>query len=246
MHIIPSFTWEGFYLGPAYIYTWGLTVAIGIVVAGLIAAKKAVKIMPEDKFWNLLILLVLAIFLGARLFYILETWSYYAHNFSALFRLWEGGFSLFGGVIGGLSAGWLWGRKNKVDFLALGWIFTPAWLIGLFFGRVGCFLIHDHLGQPTDLPWGIFVQGAYRHEPALYEAVLVLLIALGFWFWKTKNRKLLFPASLILYSVGRFFLDFLRVDDQRYISLTVAQWFCIAIFVWCLTVMGKIKDSKQS
>lgn len=183
-----------------------------------------------------------------------------------------------------ILAGYIWSRLNKIDFLYLGWLFTPAWLFGLFFGRLGCFLIHDHLGKPTDLPWGVFVAGAYRHEPALYEAVLLLLIGgilylmdikirrkfknpsalpsarLGagldsgtspskgedkYFFPSLRRRGLgevyfpidLFPLSLLLYSVGRFLLDFLRADDPLYFGLTVSQWACIIVIVWTILTL---------
>ncbi|MFH1182687.1 MAG: prolipoprotein diacylglyceryl transferase, partial [Candidatus Moraniibacteriota bacterium] len=299
MHFIPSFTWEGFFLGPIYVYTWGLTAAIGVIVSVLMAERKIVsgqwsaclpalrqrlrqgeparqvvsKKISENKFWNLTILLVITVFLGARIFYILETWNYYAANPLAMLRLWEGGFSFFGGAASGILAGYFWGKINKINFLTLSWFFTPAWLFGLFFGRVGCFLIHDHLGKPTDLPWGVFVAGAYRHEPAMYEAIWVLVLGVVLFlldrksnrnchpersrgiplkknssevknirifrktnfkgipplpprlrsgFGRNDNTKdtaciirIIFPLSLLLYSFGRFFIDFARADDPR-------------------------------
>ena len=313
MHFIPSFTLEGFYLGPAYIYTWGLTAAIGVLVAIWMVEKKVVsgqwsvvsRMITEDKFWSLAILLIISIFLGARVSYILETWSYYTADPLAALRLWEGGFSFFGGVAGGLLASWIWSKKYKIDFLHLGWIFTPAWLFGLFFGRIGCFLIHDHLGKPTNLPWGIFIQGAYRHEPALHEVLWVLLIIIilkiidgykikpSFYCHPERSRgiplknslyeaknisilsrvslkgisplwspeatsgrndnfkdsaytfKILFPLSLLLYSLGRFFIDFTRADDPFYFWLTVAQWFCIIAFIGCGVVLIKLKKNQD-
>lgn len=257
---------DGFYLGPLYIYTWGLTAAIGVIVAVFMAEKKVVsREIAEDKFWNLAIILSISVFLGARIQYILETWVYYSTDFLAIFRIWEGGFSFFGGVIGALLIGYIWGRINKINFLLLGWVFTPAWLFGMFFGRLGCSLIHDHLGKPTDLPWGIWIQGAYRHEPAMYEVIWLLLIGVGLWIWGRKSRKsknvdlsisgqlttydlllttMIFPISLLLYSVGRFFIDFLRVDDDRFYLLTFAQWACIAVFIWTSILIIKTQKKK--
>lgn len=257
-HFIPSFTLEGFYLGPLYIYTWGITTALG-VLAGILVAQRNIskKSISENSFWNFSILLVIAIFLGARLSYILETWSYYAIDFTRIFQVWNGGFSFFGGAIGAILVGWLWSRKNKISFLEWGAIFTPAWIFGLMIGRVGCFLIHDHLGKTTDLPWGIWIQGAYRHEPALYEILILLLIGLILIViekYSVKNlSKILFPLSLILYSISRFFLDFIRAlpaqgGDDRFYSFTVAQWVAIlllflsGIIIW--NTYGKEKTQE--
>jgi phosphatidylglycerol:prolipoprotein diacylglycerol transferase len=263
MHLIPSFTLEGFYLGPVYVYVWGLTAAIGVLAAVLMAEKKVVsKNTLKNKFWNLAILLILAVFLGARIFYILETSNYYLAYPLAILKLWEGGFSFFGGVVGGVLAGWLWAKKNKIDFLILGWVFTPAWLFGLFFGRVGCFLIHDHLGKPADWPWSVFVSGAYRHEPALYEALWVLIVGIVMLFLDDKYNgschperaqriegsllffRILFPLSLFLYSLGRFLFDFFRANDPRYYNLTIAQWLCIIMTIGCLVAVTRTKNRK--
>jgi len=240
---------DGFYLGPFYVYTWGLTAAIGVLAATFLTEKKikgsrngkAEIKMEIDKFWNLAILLIVSVFLGSRILYILETWSYYVSTPFKIFHLWEGGFSFFGGALGGILAGYIWGRINKIDFLYLGWIFTPAWLFGMFFGRLGCFMIHDHLGKVTTLPWSVWVQGAYRHEPALYEAIWLLLVGVGLWMWERKNSQwtvasgqFLFPISLLLYFIGRFFIDFTRADDPLFYSFTLAQWLCMAGIIWAI------------
>ena len=264
MHLIPSFTLEGFNIGPIYVYTWGLTAAIGVLTAIFLALRKtnnlqvavgnSQKKISEEQFWTLSIVLTLSIFIGARILYIFETWNYYAADPVRTIQIWQGGFSLFGGALVGIVAVYYWSRRNKINFWMLGWIFTPAWLFGLFFGRLGCFLIHDHLGKPTSLPWGVWVQGAYRHEPAMYEAIWILLIGTGLYFLDKRYpsaladsgtspskgedksgevylRNILFPLSLMLYSVGRFFIDFFRVGDDHFYNLTLAQWFCVAVVV---------------
>jgi prolipoprotein diacylglyceryl transferase len=232
---------QGFYLGPFYLYTWGLTAAIGVLAAVWLVGRKLTRKakITENQFWNLAILLVIAAFAGARISAVLEYWNYYSTDSWAVFRLWEGGFSFFGGAVGAVLTGYIWCKKNKVSYLYIGRLFTPAWLVGLFFGRIGCFLIHDHLGKPTTLPWGIYVQGCYRHEPALYEMIMILLIIGILHFYRKKIGKFLFPISLILYSFGRFFLDFTRADDPLYYSLTVAQWLCIFVFLWSIILIKK-------
>jgi len=225
---------QGFYLGPFFLYTWGLTVAIGVLAAVWLASRQLAKQnkISENQFWNLTILLVIAAFIGARVSAAFEYWSYFSTDPLAVFRPWEGGFSFFGGAVGAVLAGYIWSKKNKVSYLYIGKLFTPAWLVGLFFGRIGCFLIHDHLGKPTSLPWGIYVQGANRHEPAGYEAIMILIIIVILSVFRKKLGKNIFPISLMLYSFGRFFLDFTRAADPLYYSLTVAQWACIAVFIW--------------
>jgi len=232
---------QGFYLGPFYLYTWGLTAAAGVLAVVWLASRQLARQtkISENQFWNLAILLIIAAFVGARASTVLETWSYYSADPLAIFRLWEGGFSFFGGAIGAILAGYVWSKKNKISYLYVGRMFTPAWLAGLFFGRVGCFLIHDHLGKPTSLPWGLYINGTYRHEPAMYEALMILLIIAILHIFRKKIGKNIFPISLILYSLGRFFLDFTRATDPLYYNLTVAQWACIIVFFCSIAFIKK-------
>jgi|GEM_PF-236972 len=270
MHLISSVTAEGFFLGPFYFYTWGLMAAIGILAAAKSAKQKfAGKIQlaektgfSENQLWFLTIILTLSVFLGARVLYIFENWSYYSIDPLSALKIWEGGFSFSGGALAGILVGYGWSKLKKFDLFLLGFFYTPAWIYGIFFGRLGCFIIHDHLGKTTDLPWGIWIQGAYRHEPALYEAIWLLLLGVGLSWWERQDgqpnynlpaswpnkravsskkddlarknisfRKILFPLSLLLYSWGRFFIDFVRADDARFYGLTIAQWFCVLLII---------------
>lgn len=279
---------EGFHVGPFYFYTWGLTAAAGVFMAIWMALRKIKSQKPktknwisENQFWNLAILLVASVFLGSRVLYIFEAWDYYASDPGAILRLWEGGFSFFGGAIGAVLSGYYWSKKYKVDFWYLGYLFTPAWIFGMFFGRIGCFLIHDHLGKITTPPWGVWVKGTYRYEPAGYEAMWLLIIGIILYFvdrkasvdnlnlkfqiqvpnkiqnhkselgtenWKLIGNLLytLFPISLLLYSIARFFTDFTRADDPLYYGLTVAQWLCLIIFIWLITQIKKVSKKKET
>lgn len=249
-HFIPSFTWLGFSIGPLYVYSWGLTASLGSALTVYLAfrQKKKTRNFPlsDDDFWNLCILIIVSIFLGARIFYVLEDFSYYRFEPLRFLKLWEGGFSFFGGALFGLLAGFIWSKRKQIDFLSLAGIFTPAWIFGLAIGRIGCFFIHDHLGKTTDWPWGIFLEGQFRHEPALYEALILFLIG-TFLLYLRKKRKLaksIFLLSLSFYTFFRFWLDFLRESDQnggddRFFSLTLAQWISVLIFFFCLRVLKK-------
>ncbi len=259
--ILPTITFEGFQLGPVYLHFWGSMVAVGIIIAIYLAlAKKrfwsekyptsTLSSLSEDQFWNFSLILVFFIFFGARVSYVLEEWPIYKENIFDIFKIWRGGFSLFGGVVFGLFYAIWWSKKHKINLKTLGAIFAPAWLFGLFFGRIGCSFIHDHLGKPTDLPWAMFLKGAYRHEPALYEAIFVLLLGL-FIYYREKNKpnKNIFLFSLIAYAFGRFWLDFLRAEptaggDERFFALTLAQWIAIGIFMTGLFLLPKTQPKK--
>ncbi len=250
---------EGFAFGPIYIHTWGLAVALGFLLAIRLAGAKLkllkkngriaeLALFDEKIILNFSFNLIFAILIGSRLLFIVEEWPVFTKDFRAVFRIWEGGFSLFGGVIAALSYGYWWARKNKLSFWLLGEIFTPAWIFGLAIGRTGCFFIHDHLGKPTDLPWRMLIDGAYRHEPALYEAIF--LIAIGFLLYfkqKKKRTKNIFLLSLLFYVFGRFWLDFFRAEeiaggDSQWLNLTFAQWISLGTVM--IAFLYYLKDKK--
>ncbi len=242
-------TLVGFDLGPIYINTWGMTAALGFLLAIKLATnrfktlkeKNEAPELSQIKEKNLLDFsfnLILAILLGSRILFIFEEWPIFAEDLGAVFRIWEGGFSFFGGAAGALSYGLWWSKKNKISPLLLGEIFTPAWIFGLAVGRFGCFLIHDHLGKPTNLPWAMWIERAYRHEPALYEMFFLLCLGLIIRFREKVNgrNKNIFLISLVSYAFGRFWIDFVRAEaiaggDPRWLDLTLAQWISLIILI---------------
>lgn len=236
----------GFNLGPFYIHTWGLTAALGFLLAIKLATGKFRQLKQKDALSQLdsieekTILefsfnLILAILLGSRILFIFEEWPIFAEDLGAIFRIWEGGFSFFGGVFGSLIYSYWWAKKNKISFSPLGEIFTPAWIFGLAVGRFGCFLIHDHLGRPTKLPWAMWIEGMYRHEPALYEFIFLIFLGTFIHIWQQKKQtEKIFLIALSAYAAGRFGLDFFRAaatggGDARWLGMTLAQWLSLII-----------------
>ena len=282
----------GFRFGPFYVHSWGIFASLGVLAAYWVAKRKVRKFFPslEEKMLSVTVFLLLMMFLGARIFYIVESFRYYQNNLGDIFKVWQGGFSFFGGVIGLLLGGGMlsskinslfpvlpWeegkssppqtklsttGSQNKDSrrraFLVtamkkagraselLGCVFTPAWLLGLFWGRVGCFLIHDHPGKNVG-------KSLVQHEPALYEALAALLL---FWLFQRRENKsspsvLAFPFSLAAYSFVRFWLDFLRAlpemgGDERYGGLTVAQYFSLLFFVFGTAYLVRLKKKEKA
>jgi len=244
MDTIELFTWTGFKLGPIFIHSWGIMAALGVLVGIYLAGKKRKYLgLSENSFLSFIIGLVISVFLGARLLYIIEMPSYYFNNPAAIYMIWQGGFSMFGGILGGVLFGGFYSKVKKINWRSIGWMITPAWIVGIAFGRVGCSLIHDHLGKPTDLPIGVSIGGKLRHEIALYEILVLILVYLIILRWQKLEKRIrikhtssiVFPLSLLLYTIGRFWLDFLREGslhggDSRYWGITLAQHLAIISF----------------
>ena len=180
-------------------------------------------------------------FIGARLGHVfLYDWVYYrAHLIESLY-IWEGGLSSYGGFIGALAVLGVWFWKHRKQALpyadALAFAFPLAWGMG----RIGCFLIHDHPGVCTDFFLGMNEPKdvCARFDLGLVESIQNLLIFVFFVVLFKRKKHLphgMFTAFLaLLYTVPRFFFDFLRIyegplADARYFGLTPAQYGSIVV-----------------
>ncbi len=178
---------------------------------------------------DLIFYATLGIILGGRIGYIL----FYAPGILLdpiqIFRLWDGGMSFHGGVIG-VSIGLLWmARKNGLNWLRVHDYVACCVPFGLLFGRLANFINGELWGKPTDVAWGIVFPRTMangmdpaRHPSQLYEAALegvVLLAVLGYMFWRTKARYepgKLVGTFLLGYGLSRFVVEFFREPDSQF------------------------------
>ena len=241
----------GFQLGPLYIHYYGLIIMSGTLLAAWLAARQARRRNQDPEFvWDSLSWVLVGGVIGARLWHIftpppsmveqgITVRFYLTHPLDAL-AIWRGGLGIPGAVIGGGLALYLYCRKRGVSFALWVDIIAPSLALGQAIGRWGNFINQELYGQPTDLPWGIFIEphlrvtgyGQYTHfHPIfLYESIwnlanMALLLWLG---WKFTER--LFDGDIILvylivYPLGRFLLEFLRLDSAQVAGLNANQTF---------------------
>lgn len=232
-------------LGPMTIKIWGLLVALGMIAGLLLTLKEAKrKRIDTGSVYNLFILIFIMSMIGGRIFYVLLFLPYYIMQPLDIFKIWQGGMVFYGGVLFALLAMLIYLRKKKINFWRFADIAAPGTALGIFIGRIGCFLIGDHIGAKTSLPFGSYYgnEEFLRHEPSLYLSLngLVLFIVLWLLRKKFKNVGALGALFLIWYSFSRFFLDFTRandlpaVSDPRFYGLTISQIASIFIFVTVL------------
>jgi len=148
------------------------------------------------------------------------------------FKIWNGGMISFGGLIGGLIFMGIYAYYKKLKILNYLDAFAVGIPLGMAIGRVGCYLIGDHLGKGTVMSWAILHYGQLTHPVILYE--IILLIGIFGLMLYLRNKKLkagaLFATYIFTYSIGRFIIDYARVEAVYY-GLTVAQYFCIAFII---------------
>lgn len=215
-----------FELGPITVYWYGIIIAGGILLGLLLSRNLAKKrgIPPEyvDEF--LLYVVPIAI-IGARLYYVLFNLDKY-DTFMEAIAIWEGGLAIHGAILTGILVAIVFCKVKRIDFYNFADIASPSLILGQAVGRWGNYVNQEAFGRETNLPWAIYVDGAYRHPTFLYESIWNFLI-LGLLIYIFKKAKLkegsIFSIYLIGYSVGRFFIEGLRTDSLMLGPLRVAQ-----------------------
>ena len=214
--MIPWFELHTIQLGPLKLQVWGLLVATGLLVAFWVAARRAkrlVVVSPKDV-WDFAAWAFVCAFICARIFHVLfydPSW-YMIHPWDAINPALPG-YSMMGGIIGGVLAGLVFIKKRKLPFWPMADLAGYSLPLGIGIGRIGCFLIHDHSGTLTNFILGVKYPDGVRHDHGLY-------LSLQGWT--------MFVLFLILDGVSRFMLDFLRLNDVRYAGLTPTQWLLMA------------------
>ena len=243
--MIPFIAWRTIELGTVTLQVWGIFVALGFLLGGFMAARFASRRGDDPRVvWDVLGSVVLAGLLGHVILY--EP-SYFLVHPLDVFKVWQGGMSMFGGLV--LAIGVLvWQlRKRHVDVWRYADVFAFGLPFGKWIGRIGCFLIHDHPGTATDFFLGVqYPDGTIRHDLGLYLSLDALLLGLVM-LWLSRKPQAVGTYVVLFalwYGATRFGLDFLRVGDIRYVGLTPAQYGSAVLVVAGVWIMLKRKHGK--
>ena len=239
---------------------YSLAYIAGIIIGWLLCKKILIqKSDINEKFDDYITYLVIGMIIGGRLGYIIfYNFSYYINNFFDIFKVWEGGMSFHGGLIGIIVASIIFSKKHNQDsFLYMDLVSLVA-PIGIFFGRLANFINSELYGTPTDIPWAVtFIQvdNLSRHPSQLYEAILegiILFIILMYFKNKDYLKKpgLISGLFLIFYSIFRFFIEFVRVPDEQLgyliFELSMGQIISLIFFVIGIILFYLKNENKQT
>ena len=239
---------------------YSLAYIAGIIIGWLLCKKILIqKSDINEKFDDYITYLVIGMIIGGRLGYIIfYNFSYYINNFFDIFKVWEGGMSFHGGLIGIIIASILFTKKHNQDsFLYMDLVSLVA-PIGIFFGRLANFINSELYGTPTDIPWAVtFIQvdNLSRHPSQLYEAILegvILFLILMYFKNKDYLKKpgLISGLFLIFYSLFRFFIEFVRVPDEQLgyliFELSMGQIISLIFFVIGIILFYFKNENKQT
>lgn len=229
-----------FSIGPFTVHGYGLMIGIGVIVALLVGDFRAKeKGLNGDLIYGLTVTTVILGFLAARILFIITEWEDFLKDPMSFVT--GNGFVVFGGIIGGAITIWAYCKIKKMDFLAYLDLMIPSVALAQGFGRIGCFLAGCCYGKETDSWFGItFTHSHYApNNVKLIPSQLIMsagdfVIAAILLIYAKKDRTKGKTSALylILYSVGRFFVEFTRNDDRGFVGvLSTSQFIGIFIFI---------------
>lgn len=229
-------------IGPLTIYSYGLMMALGFLVAGHLTGKELARHgLPEEAASTMLVWAAIGGLIGARLLALFDDWDgFLANPFGTLFS--GSGFVFFGGLIGGFIAVSYAIKRHALPWLVTVDCIAPGLVLAHAIGRIGCELAGDgDWGVETTLPWGRaypnaivgwdYPPGVYVHPTPIYETIAYT--AIFAFLWSIRKRPLatgtLFWLYLVLASIARFFIEIIRINPRIAFGLSEAQLISIGL-----------------
>ena len=224
---------------------YSLSYIIGILIGWYLAKKFFISKNIFHKFDDYITYIIVGLIIGGRIGYVLfYNLSFYIDNPLDILKIWQGGMSFHGGVLGIIFASILFANKNQDDVFEYLDVVALVSPIGIFFGRVANFINSELYGYETNMPWAVkFIQidDLYRHPTQLYEAILEgVLLFLILLFLRTnetyRRSGILSSLFLIFYSIFRFIIEFFRLPDEQigYIVLNITMGQIISVVFFLL------------
>ena len=221
------------------IFTYGLLVATGFLVAILLASSRAEKEgLDSQKVLDLCFYVMVSALLGARLLYVIVEYRYFLDSPLEIFKFWKGGLVFYGGLILGVLISLWYLKRNQMPMWKTADLLAPSIALGQSIGRWGCFFAGCCYGKKTDVAWGITFTDPRSlapleislHPTQVYLSLNAVFIFI-FLMWLSKRK--VFDGQIlwsygILYSIGRFLIEYFRGDDRGF---PVEQVFSTSQFV---------------
>ncbi len=237
---------------------YSLAYVFGIIIGWLLCKKIFISNTNiNKKFDDYITFLIIGIILGGRLGYIFfYNFNYYLNNFFDIFKIWQGGMSFHGGLLGIIVASIIFAKKNNQDpFIYMDQVSLVA-PIGIFFGRLANFINSELYGTASNVPWSVIfvkVDNLTRHPSQLYEAVLEGIILFLILMYFRKKKFLSKPGTisglfLVFYSIFRFFVEFYRVPDDQIgylaFNLSIGQIISLVFLIIGTTIFYLKNENK--
>ena len=230
------------------IFTYGLLVATGFLVAILFASSRAKEEgLDPQKILDLCFYVMVSALVGARLLYVIVEYRYFLNDPLEVFKFWKGGLVFYGGLILGVVTALLYLKRNQMPLWKTADLLAPSIAIGQCIGRWGCLFAGCCYGKKTDATWGVTFTDSRSlaplevslHPAQIYLSLNALFIFI-FLMWLSKRK--LFDGQIlwsygILYSIGRFLIEYFRGDDRGFpIEQVFSTSQFVGVFIFILSV----------
>ena len=233
-----------FAIGPIAVRWYGILIVAGMALGVFLACREATRQeLNAEHYFNVCLISLTVGVLGARMYYVLFNWDYYGADPIRILAFAEGGLAIHGGLIAGSLMFALTGIISRIG----GWmsldLAAPSVALAQAIGRWGNYFNQEAYGYAVSrdqVPWAMFIDGAYRHPTFLYEFIWNMLVFL-FLLWFRRRRGLLtgdvFLMYAILYSAGRFVIEIFRTDSLMLGSLRAAQVVSVVAIIASILIL---------
>ncbi|UCD71352.1 MAG: prolipoprotein diacylglyceryl transferase [Syntrophobacterales bacterium] len=250
---------EIFKIGPMSIRWYGVLILAGVILGLFLAGREAKRQeMRIEVIYDLFYYMLISAIVGARLYYVIFSWDLYRNNLGGIIAFWHGGLAIHGAIIGGTFSALIYTRLKGISFWKVADCCAPSLILGQAIGRWGNFFNQEAYGRPTDLPWGIFIDEAHRpfryiqqthfHPTFLYESLWDFCVFL-FLLWGRRKKGIIpgdvFLAYLMLYSLGRFWIEGLRMDSLMFAGFRVAQIVSLFLILCSSIILIQHRRGRQ-
>lgn len=227
------------------IYGYGLMITIGIIAAlFLLSYRSKKKQYNEDNVWDMAILVIICGIIGGKVMYIITDIRYIIEQPSVLKNI-GNGFVIYGAILGGILGVYLYSKKKGWNTLSVLDLLIPSLPLAQGFGRIGCFLAGCCYGRVTSLSIGVEFHNSlfapanvHIHPTQIYSSVFDFMLAFFLLWYDRRERKngRLFSIYLIVYSIGRFLIEYLRDDPRGRVFIFSTSQF-ISLFIVIIGIL---------
>ncbi|MGB9698401.1 MAG: prolipoprotein diacylglyceryl transferase [Thermodesulfobacteriota bacterium] len=240
-------------IGSFTLHTYGVLLAIGFLLAVLVALKEARRVNIDPNIvMDLAFYILISALIGSRLFYVLTNWDEFRDEPISIFLFWRGGLVFYGGLIFAFIVGFWYVKKKRLKFTPLADLVAPSIPLGQAIGRLGCFSAGCCYGKPAEIPWAVTFRdpqtlaprGIPIHPTQLYESLATFSIFLILIIMRRRDhfQGKLFWYYLLFYATARFIIEFFRGDPRGWVIpqiLSPAQALSILAAAFALFMLSR-------
>ena len=236
------------------IYSYGIMIVIGVIVGYflILYRNKKLKVTNIDVITDCFIWILISGLAGGRIAYVLLNFKEYANDLPSILNLRAGGLTLYGALILGGIFFVIFCKLKKIDPRDMLDLFAPSVLIGIGFGRAGCFLNGCCYGMPAQSPFGVVFKDAgiegMRYPVQIYE-MIANFIGAGFLLYYDKIKKFKLESFILMsaiYASIRFCIEFIRESFPRYFGLSIAQYFSLFLIAIAVFLIVKFRNDSKN